>query len=940
MLAEREDDTARLERFYEESISADPSGRCRFAVISGAPGSGRTELLHHLTDYAAARGGTVMHATTAPEERHLPYAVLEQLLRGTATGDHQTLNQLRFAMFSATSHVPWRIRLAVQRALLADRPSRAAPVLLTIDDIQFADSPSLQCLAHLLRHAGAGQLTVVATHRDAAGPRTDSLPELTGVPGALVVRPRPLSPAGVGTVLGDRLGPAHAARFARHAHALTGGSPLLLSALLSDHLATRTQVFDVAPPQPGELFRQAVLAGVHDSGRSALKAARGLALLGETATPALLGALTGLADAPLRQGLAALREAGVLDGDAFRHPVARAALLDDVPVQEQARLRYRAAELLRHGGATPRQVADQLMAVPAGYRRPSAWACRVLTREAERTLADGDMGFAERCLGAAEGYCSIESERLALRAYHAQLSWRLDPSAAAQRVHALVPPTRDGVLPPTYSLHIALRLLWYGHMEDAAAAYWQAAAAAHSDGADQRLLDGLAMLRQLMAVTYPGVRERCGLTGPYDTAGQAAPRTAAALPRWQAMGALASALRPAADAPTADAPTAADPEEALLRLRVSETNVEVLEAGLLALVHTGRLDSAETWCGRLLEEARELGTPVTDAVVTGVRALVALHRGRLLEAARDAEYALERISAQCWGVGIGLPLSVLIEAGTAMGRHEAVTELLDRPVPREMAWTRYGLAYLYARGRHQLATGRAHAALADFMECGERMERWGMDVPSLAPWRAGAAEVWLALDEPARAARFAVEQLRRTPEACRHTRSTALRVLAATRPSSARRGLLEQALETARQSGDAYETARTLADLGKVHKEQGDVVKGRLLVRHALRAADECGAEKLYRSPQPSPPLRRATPAAEAGPERKKVVPEGEALTAAERRVASLAARGYTNREIAGKLFITVSTVEQHLTRVYRKINIRRRQDLSASLDHQAAESA
>lgn len=51
-------------------------------------------------------------------------------------------------------------------------------------------------------------------------------------------------------------------------------------------------------------------------------------------------------------------------------------------------------------------------------------------------------------------------------------------------------------------------------------------------------------------------------------------------------------------------------------------------------------------------------------------------------------------------------------------------------------------------------------------------------------------------------------------------------------------------------------------------------------------------------------------------------------LSDAELRVAALAAQGHTNRQIAGDLFITVSTVEQHLTRVYRKLHVRRRSDL------------
>ncbi|TDD09004.1 LuxR family transcriptional regulator, partial [Saccharopolyspora terrae] len=55
-------------------------------------------------------------------------------------------------------------------------------------------------------------------------------------------------------------------------------------------------------------------------------------------------------------------------------------------------------------------------------------------------------------------------------------------------------------------------------------------------------------------------------------------------------------------------------------------------------------------------------------------------------------------------------------------------------------------------------------------------------------------------------------------------------------------------------------------------------------------------------------------------------------LSEAERKVAELAARGQTNREIGRRLYITVSTVEQHLTRVYRKLNVRKRTELPAEL--------
>lgn len=78
------------------------------------------------------------------------------------------------------------------------------------------------------------------------------------------------------------------------------------------------------------------------------------------------------------------------------------------------------------------------------------------------------------------------------------------------------------------------------------------------------------------------------------------------------------------------------------------------------------------------------------------------------------------------------------------------------------------------------------------------------------------------------------------------------------------------------------------------------------------------------RAAQPAVPDDAAGPAHE--PDRHAP------LTPAELRVAALAARGYVNREIAEQLFITPSTVEQHLTRVFRKLGITGRDSLPTSL--------
>ena len=64
-----------------------------------------------------------------------------------------------------------------------------------------------------------------------------------------------------------------------------------------------------------------------------------------------------------------------------------------------------------------------------------------------------------------------------------------------------------------------------------------------------------------------------------------------------------------------------------------------------------------------------------------------------------------------------------------------------------------------------------------------------------------------------------------------------------------------------------------------------------------------------------------------------------EELSAAERQVADLAAAGATNKEIAATLYMSVKTVEAHLTRVYRKLDVRSRAELASRLVPVAASS-
>ena len=97
----------------------------------------------------------------------------------------------------------------------------------------------------------------------------------------------------------------------------------------------------------------------------------------------------------------------------------------------------------------------------------------------------------------------------------------------------------------------------------------------------------------------------------------------------------------------------------------------------------------------------------------------------------------------------------------------------------------------------------------------------------------------------------------------------------------------------------------------------------------AHELAEVCGAERLLSD------IRTEMLAVGADPH--VAVPRGvKSLTATEKRVATLAAAGRAEREIAQELFVTMKTVEMHLGRAYRKLGIAGRAQLTQALQQHA----
>jgi DNA-binding NarL/FixJ family response regulator len=119
--------------------------------------------------------------------------------------------------------------------------------------------------------------------------------------------------------------------------------------------------------------------------------------------------------------------------------------------------------------------------------------------------------------------------------------------------------------------------------------------------------------------------------------------------------------------------------------------------------------------------------------------------------------------------------------------------------------------------------------------------------------------------------------------------------------------------------------ARARCDLGAALRRAGRRRDAREALSQAMDEAHACGAEPL--AERAADELRRTG----ARP-RRRAISGVDALTPSERRVAEVAAAGRSNREIAEELFVTMATVETHLSRIYRKLDLAGRDGLAEAL--------
>ncbi len=903
-------------------------------MIEGPAGVGKTELQRE-TRLAAERAGVaVLEARGSELEQPFAFGVVRQLLEPAI--DESAAGA---EVFAGAANPAARLFRSDQQRSRADEPGFEAlhslywlvvnladrgPLLVLVDDCQWADPDSLRFLSYLAQRIEGLPITVVVAGRpsDSSGSEAAALwAQVASRPSAVALYPRPLSEFAAVGLVREHLGASADDDFCRACHTATGGNPLFLRELLRGLDAARVlpsaaAASEVQAVGPAVVSRF-VLHRLAALGPAATELARSVSVLGDNSELQLAARVSGLSDQVAQESADDLVRADIFaHGErlGFVHPIVRAALYEDLVPGERHARHAAVAQALAEVGAAPEWItAHLLLTTPTGDQR------RV------QTLRSAAMSAADRG---------------APRAAAARLRRALEESPSEQeRAEILAELGRDEVAAMQFDAaeeHLQACLVSDAKLSTRAdAASTLARCAIVSDGRSAHAaVDALASLaRQL----EPLDRERSlelgsALLMVATCVPQLRPVLAGHLQRFcaQARGDPGSEavarIHAAAERLFRGGSAEAAAEEVQAALVAGLPPAAATQAGLLA-VTTLRLAERYDVAARLLdlayEGARREGHTARQGLIHGQRAAIALARGALPDAQVEAETGLLLVAPPHFVVPqlVAVAIVVHVERGALAAADElarmgdALGFIEDRT---------YGGEFLVARARLRIAQGQVHEGVADLRWCGERLQALGLVWPS--DWRAALAPALGSLGERQAASRLAQEQLAIARQVgAPGALGIALRTVALTMEGDERLALLEEAISILEHSGARLELSYTLGELGRELSRVGRRGEGRDAQRRVIGLAEDCGAIVL---------AQRARAELHAGPGRRpRIELTGRgALTAAEWRVCRRAAEDASNREIAQALFVTEKTVERHLSSAYQKLGIRSRFQLVAAI--------
>jgi len=874
-------------------------------IVEGPAGIGKSSVLGAAVDHARSLGHTVRLARPTPAESALGFTVLGDLLRGSDL-DGLADEQRRALDVAVGRRRPSGAppRPATLGGALVDlldhRRHDEPPLVLVVDDLQWADPASLALVEFVARRLpAAGVVLLAAWRRD--GPPT------TALPGASHLELGELDTVAIEQIVRSVLAAAAPESLVGPIVAAAGGNPLFAAELARD--AGR---FDHRPGRPlplPESLDSAIAERVRRLPGATVEALAAVALLARPTT-------AGLAELGL---LDALHEAEVadvvrLDGRriSFTHPLLASAAHDAVSATRRLGLHTRLATItegversvhLALGATVPDpHVAVTLMdaAVDLVARGAPAEAADLALLAVDATAVGDEERWSRlaaaadalfRCGRTEEAVAHLEAVRAgaadATVRCHALLALATieydrsdDSEHAARLAREVLASTGDTDL--LAEAHTILAFVVYTDFVEAAA---------HADAAlalvEQRAEpDGRRLADALTAAANARFRAGHGLD---RAAFERAIELQEGLPipaADSAFGSLAAQLKYADEL---------DEARAMLEALARDADPGSLPYALghLPQLHlwAGDWEAARRCAQRHLELSERTGQSAQEHLAHFNLAMVAAFHGDVAAAE-----------------SIGTELA-------AYGREHGVP------------WTeRNGTALL---GFVAMSTNDAARAVEMFGRYDELGEGMHLEEPGYCRFHGDFVEALIATGDTLRAA----DVVERLEDRSRRVGrvfgiATARRgraLLAATRGD--RDAAYEEArAATATLTGTplAYERARALLTEGVVARRFKDRGTARRALSSAFAEFERMGAMSLAeRTRHELERIAGRTPGDGHG---------GQQLTATEQRVATRAAAGDTTRQIADALFVSTKTVEANLTRIYRKLGVTNRAQLAGRL--------
>ncbi|MTD46631.1 AAA family ATPase [Conexibacter sp. W3-3-2] len=930
-----------LHRDAELAALSDALHRARrgsggLAVVRGEPGAGKSALAAALATAARAAGVAVGTGRATELAARRPFAPATAAI-GDGAPDLPRLAEARRVLAAAPPGVldgsadggDRELWVVDQLGAAVEDRCAGGPLLLVLDDLQWADASSLRVVGHLADAApGLPLLLLVLTRPPAHDTPVARLLAAGRAHATVDLALEPLPPQGAveltAALTGGDPGPALRAHVAG-----CGGNPLYVRELVDGLRAAgrlvrdgdRVELADGDGPLPATLadLVRARLAALDGATVRLLELA---ALLGTRFSAADLALLADRPAARLWEELEPATRAGLLtaegEGLAFRHDLVRDVVADQLPASARAALHLELGRALAAVGAPAGRVAEHLaLGAEPGDREAVAWLARAAS-EAAFAGPDVAVGLRRTALQLAAPGDPLRGLLTAQLAFDVIAAGDRDEGEALCRaaLEEGVHPDGEGALRLGLMESMMLRgrlpevldqarttLASPGVMpaDRAVALSWLAIGAMFLEGADvadaaaerarRAAVESGAIPAEIKALNVRGLlaRQRGDLvaherfTAAAVAAGAREPTrpVLASHPHLHHAVALADLDRfDEARARLGEAHRAYE----RLGMRAPATFLHVFGAAVLQAA--GAWDDAVTEHVAAIAAARATGA---GWQLDTLGALAVLHARRdELPAARErlAEIArLEAAGAVAHDVaGATLAHALVLEAS---GNADAALVLLDALWDELAAAERPALRRPFAVDlvRMLVARGSTSRALAV-----------AEDVASLAAGTPQSASLAALADHCAALARGDVDGLV----------AAAARASAAPRPFEALAACADAVVALA-AAGRADDASR-LADTGLAHAESLGAAREATRIGGALRAA---GLRRGARGPRTRPATG------------------WESLTTAERRVAELVAEGLSNPQIADRLVVSRRTVSTHVSNILRKLEVGSRVQLA-----------